>query len=159
MPLLATVPVVLLLAAASCDLRWRIIPNGLTATLALGGLAAAVAGGEGAVGSILAGAGVLAGGTVLFALGIMGGGDVKLAAALALWLPAGAVPSFLVLTAVAGGLLGIVLVLARTTQTLVQGHGLVAAARSGFAAPAPYGVAIAAGGIAQIALEHVARGG
>lgn len=142
-----------LLLAALCDLRWRTIPNGLTALLALGGLAAAALSGWPDAGwTVLAALGVLAGGTALFAFGAMGGGDVKLAAALALWLPGGAVPSFLVLTALAGGLLGLAMVLGRLGAGLAAGHGLRPALAEGLAAPAPYGVAIAAGGIAQLAL-------
>lgn len=148
---LAAVPLALLAAAALCDLRWRVIPNGLTALLAAGGLIATLSATPGEAVTVLAAAlAVLLGGAALFALGVMGGGDVKLAAALALWLPAAAVPSFLVLTAFAGGLLGIALVAGRTAAGLWRGGALRQAVAGAFAAPAPYGVAIAAGGAAQI---------
>ncbi|MDB5570840.1 MAG: peptidase prepilin type [Hyphomicrobiales bacterium] len=50
-------------------------------------------------------AAVLAVGFLIFACGWMGGGDVKLAAATALWLGPEATPAYLVYTALAGGVL------------------------------------------------------
>lgn len=153
MPPLAALPIALLLAAALRDLRSRTIPNGLTAALALGGAAVALLSGWPAMlWTCLAATGVFAGGALLFAIGVMGGGDVKLAAALALWLPAGSVPAFLILTALAGGLVGLLMMLGRTGAALASGQALRPALASGLAAPAPYGVAIAAGGIVQFAL-------
>lgn len=159
MHFLAALPVFFLFLAAASDLRWRVIPNSLTAALATtGACVILLSDNPTIVWSALAAVIVLAGGTALFALGIMGGGDVKLAAALTLWLPPGAVPSFLVLTALAGGLLGLLMLLGHLGHGLVTGRGLRTALATGMAASAPYGVAIAAGGIAQIALERMAQG-
>lgn len=150
---LAAFPISVLLAASLCDLRWRVIPNALTGGLALGGLVVACfSAGSAFLWTLLAAGGVFAGGLALFAAGVMGGGDVKLAAALTLWLPAGAVPSFLILTALAGGLLGLAMMLGRTGMALAAGHSLRGAMAVGLTAPAPYGVAIAAGGITQLVL-------
>jgi prepilin peptidase CpaA len=71
-----------------------------------------------------------------FYAGMMGGGDVKLAAAVALWLPPLGTIKFLVLMSVAGGVLTLVI--------LAWHH-----ARKGQGRPEiPYGVAIAFGGLA-----------
>ena len=72
-----------------------------------------------------------------FRLGILGGGDVKLLAAAALWLGAAALMPFLMATALAGGLLAV----AFLAWALVRrDRGRVAL---------PYGIAIAAGGVAM----------
>jgi prepilin peptidase CpaA len=71
-----------------------------------------------------------------FYAGMMGGGDVKLAAARALWFSPFTTLRFLVLTSLAGGVL---------TLAVVAWHR----ARKREGRPeVPYGVAIAAGGIA-----------
>ena len=71
-----------------------------------------------------------------FYAGMMGGGDVKLAAALALWFSPFTTLRFLVLTSLAGGVL---------TLAVVAWHR---ARRREGRPEVPYGVAIAAGGIA-----------
>lgn len=145
-------PLALLAAAALCDLRWRLIPNGLTAAMAAGGLIAAwLAGWPAGAWSVAAAGAVFAGGAALFALGAMGGGDVKLAAALALWLPADEVPAFLLLASLAGGALALALAGWRLGADLARGAPPRAAWRAALAVPAPYGVAIAAGGAAILA--------
>lgn len=66
---------------------------------------------------------VLIAGFVLFALGWMGGGDAKLMAALCLWLDKQAL-AFLMVTALAGGMLAIMLPLLRMVERSI-GHGLM----------------------------------
>jgi prepilin peptidase CpaA len=145
-------PLAILAAAALCDARWRIIPDALPLALAAGGAAAALASGWPAgLWAALAALAVFAGGAALFALGAMGGGDVKLAAALTLWLPAGDVPAFLILTSLAGGALALAMAAWRLAAGLAQGARPGAAWSAALAEPAPYGVAIAAGGAAAIA--------
>lgn len=80
---------------------------------------------------------VLAAFAVLFALGAMGGGDVKLIAALALWIPATRILELLFLIALFGGALALILILVRKV-------------RGDTSRAVPYGVAIAAGGIAVL---------
>ena len=87
----------------------------------------------------------------LFALahhvGMMGGGDVKLAAAVALWFAPVETLRFLVVMSMAGGLVTLVAVLAHKT------------AKKEGRAKIPYGVAIAIGGlwnVAQRFLNHFA---
>jgi prepilin peptidase CpaA len=72
---------------------------------------------------------------IAFRFGAMGGGDVKLAAALALWLPAAGVVKLLVIMSIAGGVL---------TLAMVIGHRAVKAAGQ---PEIPYGIAIAFAGI------------
>ena len=129
----------MLLAAALLDLRSRTIPNGLNLAIALlavpfwwsTGLApwpdmALQAGVAALVFTAFAGA---------FALGAMGGGDVKMAAALALWLPEKAVLLLLVIMSLAGGAL---------TLAMLIRHRM---AKREEPLEIPYGVAIAFGGL------------
>ena len=71
---------------------------------------------------------------IAFRFGAMGGGDVKLVAALALWLPPGAVLKLLIIMSIAGGLL---------TVAMVARHRL---SKPGGELEIPYGIAIAFGG-------------
>ncbi len=116
-------------AAAVIDLRTRRIPNILTATMAAVGIGLAAAG----VGRVGLGASLLG---CLLGLAFMlpghifgrtGGGDVKLlAAAGALLGPTDTIYAFLY-TAIAGGVLALVVAVARRrlTQTLVSTSALV----------------------------------
>jgi len=135
----------LLLVAAVGDVRRYIIPNRLCLGIALLAplywLLLSLATGEplmtlaaGQLGLSIAVFAVLAG---LFALRVMGGGDVKLMAALALWLPLGDLGHAAYWTALTGAVVAAV-VIVRT--------------RFNPKAPrkVPYGVAIAAGGIAVL---------
>lgn len=84
---------------------------------------------------------------LLFHLGAMGGGDVKMIAALALWLPAGALLNLLVVMSLAGGVL---------TLAMFIRHRM---SKSEAELEIPYGVAIAFGGVWVIAepfLNHFA---
>jgi prepilin peptidase CpaA len=71
---------------------------------------------------------------IAFRFGAMGGGDVKLVAAIALWLPPGAVLKLLVIMSLAGGLL---------TLAMVIRHRL---SKPGGELEIPYGIAIAFAG-------------
>jgi prepilin peptidase CpaA len=130
----------ILVFAAVVDLRTYTISNRLTLTVALlapiywasvalspwPGIAVQLAGAA-IVFGLLAGA---------FCAGMMGGGDVKLAAALALWLPPLATVKFLILMSLSGGVL---------TLGFLAWHHL---SRREGRPEIPYGVAIAFGGLA-----------
>jgi prepilin peptidase CpaA len=77
-----------------------------------------------------------------FALGAMGGGDVKLFAALALWFPLPAVGDMAVATALIGG---------AVTLLFVAEHRL---RRRPGRVEVPYGIAIAAAGLAQVGQRY-----
>lgn len=140
--LLLSALAIALLIAAVVDLRERRIPNTLNIAIALlaipfwwsqgltvwPGVALQI-GFAGAVFLLFAAA---------FAIGVMGGGDVKMIAALSLWLPVAAVAQLLVLTALAGGVL---------TLVMLARHKL---ARAEHQLEIPYGVAIAFAGICLI---------
>ncbi|HXC90360.1 MAG TPA: prepilin peptidase [Stellaceae bacterium] len=143
----------LMVAAAVVDVRRLVIPNGLVAALCVLWLLH----NEGTRGmpepmalAALAGAALaLAGGAVLFARGMIGGGDVKLFAAAALWTGAGALPAFLVATALIGGALALVFLSPLGPRLVALRHAGPAPAGSGGGVPAgsiqiPYGAAIAA---------------
>ncbi|RVU13745.1 A24 family peptidase [Methylobacterium oryzihabitans] len=105
--LLVAFPFLMAYAAAS-DLLTMTIPNRLGAGLVAGFVAVALASGLGwaeIAGHVGAGLVVLAAGFGLFAAGAVGGGDAKLAAATALWLGFGALPEYLVVASLAGGVL------------------------------------------------------
>lgn len=131
----------LLLAAAVADVRHRIIPQGVNLAIAIAAPLWWWLNGDGLrdVGMQL----LLAAATFgVFWLcwwrGLMGGGDVKLITALALWFPAPALLSVLVVMALAGGLV---------TLCFATAHRL---ARREGAPEIPYGLAIVAGGLWQV---------
>ncbi len=129
-----------LVVAAVIDVRTFTISNRLNLTVAAGaplywmsislapwpGMAAHIVA-AGVVFLLLAGA---------FYAGMMGGGDVKLAAAFSLWFPIASTAKFLVLMAIAGGVLTVGLLAWHRARTR-EGRPEI-----------PYGVAIAFGGLA-----------
>ena len=130
-----------LLVAAGWDIRSFEIPDTINAVIGMLFFAYAMS----APGRVdFAGACVVAlivflAGVGLFSVGAFGGGDVKLLAATTLWAGPSLVLPFLVVTALAGGLLSLTVL----TRAQLVGRGSVATARPSV----PYGVAIAAGGI------------
>jgi prepilin peptidase CpaA len=134
---------IMLLIAAIGDLRSREISNWLNAAIALLAIPFWWSMGLSVwpdmalqVGVAL---GVFLAFALLFHLGAMGGGDVKLVAALALWLPAGAVLNLLIIMSIVGGVL---------TLAMLVRHRL---RKSEEELEIPYGVAIAFGGVWVIA--------
>jgi prepilin peptidase CpaA len=141
---------VLLAAAAIFDASSMIIPNWLNALIAALFVPVALAGHMemSAIGWNLAlGAVVFAIGAGLFLLGVMGGGDVKMIAACSVWLGLPMMVPFLLYTAIAGGALAAVALVARRIAPAgVSDAGWtrwLTERKSGV----PYGIAIAAGAI------------
>jgi prepilin peptidase CpaA len=124
--------------ATICDWRSRTIPNWLNGTIALLAIPFWWTVGldlwPGVVLQIGVAAGVFGLFAIAFRLGAMGGGDVKMAAALALWLPYAGVVKLLVLMSLAGGVLTVAMMIA---------HRMAKAAGK---PEIPYGIAIAFGG-------------
>jgi prepilin peptidase CpaA len=164
----------LLVIGAAIDIDSRRLPNWLTAAVvALFGVYAAFSPNSAAwLSALLIGGLVFAIGFACFAFQLMGGGDVKLMAGLALWAGVDHIGLFLLVTSLAGGLLSM---LALTRRLLAASplaplawpvERLVVKRRSWTAASGdaagsdkelaasdeslPYGVAIAAGGLAVI---------
>jgi prepilin peptidase CpaA len=122
------------ITAAVIDVRTRRVPNALTMSVALGGLTLAAAGlGRVGVGASIAGC--LVGLAVMLPghfLGATGGGDVKLLAAVGTLLGPGATLRAFVATAIAGGLIAMVVAVrrGRLTATLAGTSALVISAGS-----------------------------
>jgi prepilin peptidase CpaA len=127
-----------MLVAAIGDWRTRTIPNWLNGTIALLAIPFWWTIGLGLWPGIALQIGLAAGVFGLFAIafrfGAMGGGDVKMAAALALWLPFAGVVKLLAVLSIAGGVL---------TVAMLAAHRMAKAAGQ---PEIPYGIAIAFGG-------------
>lgn len=134
-----------LIDAAISDLRGFRIPNRDSLLIIAAFMVAVPAlglGGEAAAWRVAAGLAAFATGAVLFALNVWGGGDAKLVAAVTLMTGFAGLPRFLLVMALAGGMLSLVLVLLRRLPA--DGSWGARVAASGHV---PYGVAIAAGGL------------
>jgi prepilin peptidase CpaA len=127
-----------MLWAAVLDWRSRIIPNWLNGSIALLALPYWWSMGLGLWPGVAQQIGLAAAVLGLFAIafraGAMGGGDVKMAAALALWLPLAGIVKLLVVMSIAGGIL---------TLAMLAAHRMAKAAGQ---PEIPYGIAIAFGG-------------
>jgi len=141
-------------AAASDAFRMR-IPNALILFL-LAGYAFFVAlsppGWADLAASAAVGMAILAVGMILFARGWMGGGDVKLLAVSGLWFGPAAMPAFLLLTALAGGLVTLGVIAFRATGAHRHSGGWIAALHDP-SGRVPYGIAIAAAAVAVVFLR------
>lgn len=148
--LLGVMPVLVIVAGLH-DLTTMKIPNWISGLLILGffptalllGLPLSAVGASVglAVAALLVGAG-------MFALKWLGGGDAKLLAAVTLWLGLSGVLPFLLFTAMAGGGLCLLLLLARARLQVYAVNGPIWITR--LLAPkgdVPYGVAIAMGAL------------
>lgn len=150
--LLLSVLPILVIAAGLTDLTTMTIPNWISLGLMLAFVPAALAVGL-PLGAVAMHFGValaaLFMGAALFALRLLGGGDAKLMAAVCLWLGlSGALP-FALMTAVAGGLFSIGLLLVRGSPGVAAIGG--PAWMSRLLQPKgdiPYGIAIAVGALA-----------
>lgn len=96
--------------------------------------------------ALLVAAIVFAAGALLFAAHFMGGGDVKLLAVVALWAGPDLVLPFLLLTALVGGVLGLML-LTPLGNRLPQPAGPAAMPKRRSRRPMPYGIAISVAGL------------
>lgn len=153
--------IVLLLCAAWNDIATRLIPDCLSIGVAtLGGLIRLMAGPTALAASFAVALGVFVLLVILHARGALGGGDVKLAAAVCLGLSPVAAWRFIVVTALAGGVLAVLHLIGRR---LLKGTAPVAPMPRGTPLPLrvlsterwriarhgslSYGLAIACGGI------------
>ena len=104
--------------AASMDVVTMTIPNRVSAALAIGYLALALALGvplQSIAIHVSCGAGVLAIAFALFSLGWIGGGDAKLAAATGLWFGWGLMLDYSLSAAIYGGALTVLILLGRAS--------------------------------------------
>ncbi len=141
----------LMIVAATGDVLSRRISNRLVLLIALGFLPVAWTHGMGFSALLIhaaAGLVVLLAGFALFSVRVLGGGDAKLLGAAAIWFGLAGLPQFLVMTVLAGGILG----LAMLAWSVAAFHSEVK--RPGLfrflplkRPSVPYGYAIAAGAI------------
>ena len=147
----------LLALAAWRDIALRLIPDWISITLAVLGVATRLASGWlDLLFSIVMGILIFFLLLMAFSHGFLGGGDVKLASALVLWLSPPACYEFFVMTALAGGVLAGVHLILRwlaPAQAAPVGMASIAARvwrvemrRIRAGGPLPYGVAIMVGG-------------
>lgn len=151
------------LAACSSDFRTMTIPNRIPVAI---GVAFAIAyaasfGMDPAVHgfhtplSHMAAAAIMLGVTfLLFVTGVWGAGDSKLASALGLWLGLGGLPAFLIVTALAGGVLVLIAMVARhlpASWCRADPSGTWPQRLKAGARVVPYGIPIALGGLAAMA--------
>jgi prepilin peptidase CpaA len=95
---------------------------------------------------LAAGVALFVAGAALFAGGIWGGGDAKLIAAIGTWTGFAAMPRFLVVMALAGGLLALLILAVRAIAPRVATADAPWHLRLARTGHLPYGVALAAGG-------------
>lgn len=146
--------VVLLIAAAIFDLLTLTIPNWLCALLTISFFPVALFAHlplDAWPGQLSCALTVLGMTFLLFQYGCWGGGDAKLASAIALWLGWSGLPAFLVQTALWGGALAALLLLLRIPPlpSIVARQPFMSRLVDP-AAGAPYGVALALGGILTV---------
>ncbi len=143
----------LLAVAAAYDLAVRLIPDWISVTLALLGMATRLASGWLDLAfSIVTALAIFVLLFMAFSRNLLGGGDVKLVTALVLWLSPPSCYEFLVVTALAGGVLAMIHLAVRwlgpfTALEAAGGRFLrVELRRIRAGGPLPYGVAIMVGG-------------
>lgn len=140
-----------MLIGAASDLYRYEIPNEASIAIVAAFLPAAFAAGLGFLDILVGlaiGFGCMIIGIGLFAINLFGGGDVKLLAAGAVWAGWEALPSYLFLVAISGGLLSLALILFRRLRlpNRLNGIGWIHAIHTP-GNSVPYGVAIAAGAL------------
>ena len=151
---LALIFAILLFAAAIEDAIRLRISNIIVLLVIAGAIVAAILGGPKLIlwQNLAVFAALLAVGTPLFAAGKLGGGDVKLLAAAGLWFSLMGAARMLAAVAVAGGILALLILLARTAKWSENARRRVVVLRPG--GGIPYGVAIATGALIAMALQR-----
>lgn len=150
--------IALMILAAVSDLRFFRLPNRLVIAVALlfiAGILVTAMPPQLVLWHVFAGALVLLAGFALFSARIIGGGDAKLMAAVALWMGWSKLAVFLLYTALAGGILAIVMLLWEIVRLHVEltarnPEASLSKRISSLKPDLPYGVAIAAGACATL---------
>jgi prepilin peptidase CpaA len=151
----------LLLWAAVSDLRNYLIPNRICLAVAALYPVYWLAGAAGGMpvdwsSGVLAAGLIFAAGFVLFSVGVIGGGDVKLFSAIALWTGLNWLLMLVLVVGLAGGVLSLGIIGAKAAtlirlpadiRAVAYPHGPIGMVRVILKTPAPYGAAIAFGGL------------
>jgi len=148
----------LVLVAAVSDIQSMTIPNWVSIALAVvfpvAALTAQMSWAE--IGLHAAtGVVVFLAGFALFAMGVLGGGDVKVIAAASVWTGTAALAPFAFWTTAAGGVLALVMLLARKAAKAEETHPAYLRRLLDPAKGIPYAVAIAVGAIASLPTQPV----
>jgi prepilin peptidase CpaA len=137
--------VLILIWASATDIKYRRIPNWTVVAIVILYIPWIFVGpGVSLSLSFAAGAIAFFTGVTLYALGLLGAGDSKLITAVALFVGLAKLPQFALATAVAGGILALVMILSQPKRVLVM---LNMRGRADFGRNVPYGVAIAVGAL------------
>lgn len=150
----------LILAAAACDIRSMLIPNWISIVLALSFPFAAWAAGMSwaEIGlHALIGVLVFVAGFILFSINVLGGGDVKVIAAASVWTGAAALSPFAFWTTAAGGVLALVMLIARRAMTPGVDRPAFLNRLLDPQKGIPYAVAIAVGAMASLPAQPVVQ--
>lgn len=142
-----------LLTLAALEDVWRLrISNWICAAIIVTAFAAVIVAGPVADlwQNVVVFAGLLAVGTPLFAYGKMGGGDVKLFAATGLWFDLAGAGRMIVAVMLAGGVVAIFVLMLRAIKWSQEQRDRIAILR--VKGGIPYGVAIAIGALATLAI-------
>lgn len=142
-----------LLTLAALEDVWRLrISNWICAAIIVTAFAAVIVAGPVADlwQNVVVFAGLLAVGTPLFAYGKMGGGDVKLLAATGLWFDLAGAGRMIVAVMLAGGVVAIFVLMLRAIKWSQEQRDRIAILR--VKGGIPYGVAIAIGALATLAI-------
>lgn len=159
-----TAPV--LVVAAYSDIRYRVLPDAVSVLLVIFAILRWGLTGEWhtLLWAVVCGAAVFAAGALAFARGLLGGGDVKMAAATSILVGAGAVPTFLVIMSLVGGILSVIILVWHYGASIfgyrdLSGPSIDSGADRTDAGPStikptvPYGVAIACAGLYVLAAQ------
>jgi prepilin peptidase CpaA len=150
----------LVLFAAASDIGSMTIPNWVSIALALlFPLAAISAQMPWPQIGLHAGVGVLVflAGFALFSMGVLGGGDVKVIAGVSVWTGVSALAPFAFWTTAAGGVLALIVLLARKAATPADTRPAFVNRLLDPARGIPYAVAIAVGAIASLSQQPVTQ--
>lgn len=142
-----------LLALAALEDVWRLkISNWICAAIIVAAFVAVIVAGPVADlwQNVVVFAGLLAVGTPLFAYGKMGGGDVKLFAATGLWFDLAGAGRMIVAVMLAGGVVAVFVLMLRAIKWNQEQRERIAILR--VKGGIPYGVAIAIGALATLAI-------
>ena len=147
LPIAAAAAAAALVWAAASDIRHYIIPNRTVAIVGAAFLLFACSmPWSFAIGGVLAGLIVFSVAVTCFARGWMGGGDAKLMTAVALWTGSSHLSTFALVTSLAGAALGIVMLTPAWRVMPTPSAEALGLARQ----PMPFGLPIAAGGLAVL---------
>jgi len=150
----------LVLTAAGNDIASMLIPNWVSIALAVVFPVAALTAGMSwaEIGlHALTGVLVFVAGFILFSIGVLGGGDVKVIAGVAVWTGTAALSPFAFWTTAAGGVLGLVILLARKRMAPAEGRPAFFNRLLTPTKGIPYAVAIAVGALASLPTQPVVQ--